>query len=90
MRLSQKVEVEPADSSVVFSSDETREALQDWSKHDDDAERFCEVDGTFQSISRTNKSMSEQTKTDVILHFLKKGVVTIYNSYLIVNILLDS
>lgn len=28
----------------VSLSDETREALQDWSKHDDEAERFCVVD----------------------------------------------
>lgn len=26
-------------------SNETREALLDWSKHDDETERFCVVDG---------------------------------------------
>uniref|UniRef100_A0A8C9Z1A7 ERO1-like protein alpha n=1 Tax=Sander lucioperca TaxID=283035 RepID=A0A8C9Z1A7_SANLU len=30
--------------SVFTSSDETREALLNWSKHDDEAERFCVVD----------------------------------------------
>uniref|UniRef100_A0A8C6KTX2 ERO1-like protein alpha n=1 Tax=Nothobranchius furzeri TaxID=105023 RepID=A0A8C6KTX2_NOTFU len=31
-------------TSVLVFSDETREALLDWNKHDDEAERFCVVD----------------------------------------------
>uniref|UniRef100_A0A3B4ZQU4 ERO1-like protein alpha n=1 Tax=Stegastes partitus TaxID=144197 RepID=A0A3B4ZQU4_9TELE len=39
----QTAETEPNDALYVFSN-ETREALLKWSKHDDEAERFCVVD----------------------------------------------
>ena len=32
-----------------ISSKETREALLNWSRHDDESERFCVVDGNIQS-----------------------------------------
>lgn len=43
--------------TVVISSKETREALLNWSKHDDESERFCVVDGNIQSqmTDLTNK-----------------------------------
>lgn len=53
--------------TVVLSSKETREALLNWSKHDDESERFCVVDGNIQSNSRTNDRQNKQTKMQMDL-----------------------
>lgn len=50
--------------SVFTSSEETREALLNWSKHDDEAERFCVVDGKC-SIKLLNERF-----TSTFLHLL--------------------
>lgn len=34
-----------SDSEFVLYSDETRQALLEWNRHDDEADRFCMHDG---------------------------------------------
>lgn len=46
---------------LLVHSAETREALLDWSKHDDEAERFCVVDGA----SRSNSAAAEKPNKQI-------------------------
>lgn len=47
-------------------SNETREALLSWNRHDDEAERFCVVDGN----SRSNNPVRETPTPLKLVYFL--------------------